>query len=122
MKPKSTRVSIPSATKHRLNEQFGSACAICRETRTATLEIHHIDGDVTNPVFENLLLVCATCHSEFSRGTKNPDDAKFFKRMGELGLLPPRMDAPAVNATGPVVNGGINNGVIGQNMALRQIC
>lgn len=114
MSARPKRAPIPASTKHLLNEQCGTACAICRETKTSMLEIHHIDGDVKNPELGNLLILCASCHAEFSRGTKSEADAKMFKRMAETGHLLPRRDARTSSAD--VVNHGPNHGVMGQQV------
>ncbi|MES2437445.1 MAG: HNH endonuclease [Verrucomicrobiota bacterium] len=114
MSAKSKRAPIPASTKHLLNEQCGTACAICRETKTSMLEIHHIDGDVRNPELGNLLILCASCHAEFSRGTKSEADAKMFKRMAETGHLLPRRDSRPPSAD--VVNHGPNHGVMAQQV------
>lgn len=117
---KQRRAPIRAATKHQLYDQFDSACAVCRTTVSAKLEIHHIDGDTQNPMLENLLLVCGGYHNEFTRGTKNEADARMFKRMAETGFLPPRQDREQPGGV-RVVNKGENSGVMGGTVNIGSI-
>lgn len=120
MSGKQRRAPIAAATKHLLNDQFASACGMCRETKTSKLDIHHIDGDVRNPTLDNLLLICAGCHAEFTRGTKSEADARMFKRMAETGHLPPRKDAVTSNGC-DVVNHGTNQGIMGRTVNIGKV-
>lgn len=83
-----------------------SACADCRDSTPSKLEFHHIDGDRSNSSYENLLVVCAGCHSEFTRGTKSEADAMLLKRMAEAGRLSPRKGSE------PKISVGSNSGVV----------
>lgn len=89
MKPK--RKSIPKAIEHQVREQCGQACAnpTCRKWSTATHELHHINGDRSCSVVENLILLCANCHSEEKQGVISPAQVMTWKRMAEFGYLPP---------------------------------
>ena len=119
---KRKRAPIKAATKHLLNDQFGSACAICRDGTSAKLEIHHIDGDAQNPTLENLLILCGGCHNEFTIGTKSEADARMFKRMAETGFLPPRKDHPNFpEASSKVVNTGTNNGFMAEKIHIKNL-
>jgi 5-methylcytosine-specific restriction endonuclease McrA len=52
--------------KHLIRER-GHRCEKCLTEMwfddMITLEVHHIDGDRTNNVYENLQLLCPNCHS-----------------------------------------------------------
>jgi hypothetical protein len=116
------RAPIKAATKHLLNDQFKSACAVCRDATSAKLEIHHIDGDTQNPTFENLMILCGGCHNEFTLGTKNEADARMFKRMAETGHLAPRKDIHILaRPGGQFVNKGINNGVMADVVHIKNL-
>lgn len=108
---KKKRAPISATTKHLLNDQFESACAVCRDSTSAKLEIHHIDGDTQNPSLENLLIVCGGCHNEFTLGTKTEADARMFKRMAETGYLPSRK-GKKTQPKSKVVNKGTNSGLM----------
>lgn len=119
---KKKRAPISATTKHLLNDQFESACAVCRDPTSAKLEIHHIDGDTQNPSLENLLIVCGGCHNEFTLGTKNEADARMFKRMGETGHLPPRKGMRMkIQAESKLVNKGTNNGVMANTVNIGKL-
>jgi hypothetical protein len=86
---KTKRQSIPKAVEHQLREQCGQACANpdCRKSNTATHELHHIDNDRSRSVLENLILLCANCHSEEQQGIISPAKIDMWKRMAEFGYL-----------------------------------
>jgi hypothetical protein len=116
------RAPIKAATKHALNDQFGAACAVCRDGTSAKLEIHHIDGDTQNPTLENLMILCGGCHNEFTIGTKNEADARMYKRMAETGHLAPRKDQhKAPEATENFVNKGTINGVMAREVHIKNL-
>lgn len=89
MNPK--RKPIPKAVEHQVREQCGQACAnpACRKWNTATHELHHIDGDRSQSIVGNLILLCANCHSEEQQGTISAEKIMIWKQMAESGYLPP---------------------------------
>ena len=50
----------------RVFQEASSRCSFCSEAEVSSLEIHHIDGNPSNNAIENLLLVCASCHSKIT--------------------------------------------------------
>ena len=52
-----------------IHEKYNFSCAICSwdkenpYTNKKTLEIDHIDGDPSNNIESNLILLCPNCHS-----------------------------------------------------------
>lgn len=52
--------------KHLLEEK-GNVCELCClslwQNNPIPLEVHHVDGDRTNNLFENLKLLCPNCHA-----------------------------------------------------------
>lgn len=121
---KSNRKAIPKATEHQIREQCGQACAnpACRKWNTATHELHHIDGDRSRSVVENLILLCANCHSEEQHGILSPAQVMTWKRMAEFGYLPPPAgQAPLLR---PIMRD--NNGVVAErlhveNLTIKQV-
>lgn len=89
---KTKRQSVPKAVEHQVREQCGQACANpeCRKWNTATHELHHIDGDRSRSVLENIILLCANCHSEEQQGVISPAQIIMWKRMAEFGYLGPQ--------------------------------
>ena len=103
---KGKRSPIKAHIKHSLMDECDSACAECRATKQSTLEFHHIDGDRSWSVYENLIVLCSSCHSEFSRGGKSEADALLLKRMAQAGKLAPRLGSE------PKVSVKFNSGVV----------
>lgn len=62
--------TLPSKTKKLIFQEAQCRCPFCGESDVAVLEIHHItertDGGSNDP--ENLILVCANCHSKITCG------------------------------------------------------
>ena len=58
------RTRLSKVLEKRIYQEAGSKCAFCSEGNVTILEIHHIDFDRENNAFENLLLVCPTCHAK----------------------------------------------------------
>ena len=106
---KSNRKAIPKATEHQVREQCGQACAnpACRKWNTATHELHHIDGDRSRSVIENLILMCANCHSEEGQGIISTAQVMTWKRMAEFGYLPPPAGHEPVSRTTMRDNHGV---------------
>lgn len=116
------RAPIKSAVKHQLNDQFASACAVCRDGISAKLEIHHIDGDTQNSAIENLMILCGGCHNEFTLGTRNEADARMYKRMAETGLLPSRKGEDRQPKAGDTItNNGTNTGAMAGTMHVENL-
>jgi hypothetical protein len=90
-KMKPTRRKPTKSIEHQVREECGQACAnpTCREWSTASHEIHHIDGDRSNTVKTNLLLLCGTCHNKEKAGVISEADVRMWKRMAEANMLPP---------------------------------
>ena len=107
MKP--NRKAIPKATEHQVREQCRQACAnpACRKWNSATHELHHIDGDRSRSVIENLILLCANCHSEEGQGVISPSQVMTWKRMAEFGYLPQPAEQAPVSRTTMRDNNGV---------------
>lgn len=73
-----------------IKEKYDNKCARCGWnevnpfTKTAPLEIEHIDGNYTNNIEENLILLCPNCHSLTStykganKGNGRKERKKYF--------------------------------------------
>ena len=62
------RIKIPSKIRSRLQKEINSKCPWCKNTEVEYFEIHHIDENPENNIEENLILVCANCHTKITRG------------------------------------------------------
>lgn len=60
---KKSRVGIPSDMCTEVMFASDRTCCVCRE-RGKTLQIHHIDEDPSNNIFENLSVLCLECHND----------------------------------------------------------
>jgi hypothetical protein len=62
-----TEYKQAGSVKRQLLKVRGNQCELCRleswRDRPIVVELHHIDGDRTNNVPENLQLLCPNCHS-----------------------------------------------------------
>jgi len=65
---KKKRITIPAKTKSLLQKEIKSICPFCPSEDVDHFEIHHIDENPSNNQFENLLMLCPTCHSKITKG------------------------------------------------------
>src|SRR5271154_4224155 len=77
------RVKPSKTLEKRVFQQANSQCAFCPEVEATSLQIHHIDENPTNSVIENLLLVCANCHTQITAGVISEADVRLKKRQLE---------------------------------------
>ena len=114
------RKHIPKALGHAVREECKQACANpeCREWSTATHELHHIDGNSSNSIQKNLILLCGSCHNKVEAGICSESDVMVWKRMSESGWLPPpKGQAPA----GPTVTIQTNEGIAGHAVHIDKV-
>lgn len=52
-----------------LQKEIESQCPFCLSKEVDTFEVHHIDETPDNNAFENLIMVCPTCHAKINVGT-----------------------------------------------------
>lgn len=71
-----------------VNRRFHFACAECgsRGTALAPVEVHHIDGNARNNVFENLITLCQECHRKAQAALRAERAARRASRRGSRGL------------------------------------
>ena len=74
------RIRFPRTLEKRVFQEAGSKCAFCPECEVVALKIHHIDADPANNVFDNLVLVCATCHAKITRGVISAETVRLKKQ------------------------------------------
>lgn len=63
MTNRSGRVEIPPDVAGEVLFLADRTCCVCRQ-RSRPVQLHHIDGDPTNSVVENLAVLCFDCHRE----------------------------------------------------------
>ena len=111
--------NIPEKTKKKIFQEANSVCPFCNENDVTALEIHHIyeraQGGDNEP--ENLLLVCANCHSKITYGeiSKSEVIRKKYMLMGKLFEMNP------VNKSGNSVNvsDSVNTGIIANTVNIK---
>jgi hypothetical protein len=74
------RIQVSPRIKAELQRETGSRCALCPDTDVGHFEIHHIDEDPSNDVYENLLLLCRKCHSKLTKNEWPREKAIKIKR------------------------------------------
>ena len=58
-----THYGTGNGYQHLTKEMIKHGCKVCLEKQRFKLTTHHIDGDRTNNVEENLEIVCWNCHA-----------------------------------------------------------
>ena len=109
------RLTLSKTTEKRVFQQAGSICGFCPEHEIASLQVHHLDGDPSNNELDNLLVVCATCHTKITGGLISEADARAKKREVEWlhGQRATRQSSAAVSVN---ITGSNFRGDIAQNI------
>tara|TARA_R110002072_G_scaffold287464_6_gene453186 strand:- start:2628 stop:3380 length:753 start_codon:yes stop_codon:yes gene_type:complete len=63
-----SRKYIPEKVKRILQKEINSECPFCDNTDVDHFQVHHIDEDSSNDFPDNLLMLCAICHSKITKG------------------------------------------------------
>ena len=108
------RKSIPSIIRKKLTQESQSTCPFCGEDDVSTAEFHHIipisEGG-TN-VFENLIYICANCHSRVTQGQIPQSEVSKMKKLLGKGKHPFFKDQATSNVIRADFSKGANQGVI----------
>lgn len=72
---------IPMPMQRKLKEEAGYRCAIPTCGQTAALEMAHIDpwSEVQEHTFDNIIVLCAICHTRYDRGEIPKASMRQFK-------------------------------------------
>lgn len=119
--PKPKRKAFTKALERKLFIEAQSKCPWCNvPLKQGEAEIHHIDGDRSNNVLENLILACRNHHGQIGSGLIPEWEVHLKKQilcnpgvMERLGLAP-KLPAPTVTSA-PIV-GRDNHGIAGQQV------
>lgn len=65
------RIPVPKKMAQKLYEKNANSCCVCKRTGIG-LNLHHIDGDSSNTVEENLAVLCVNEHDAHHRPSKYP--------------------------------------------------
>jgi 5-methylcytosine-specific restriction endonuclease McrA len=77
---KKARTRLSKTLEKRVFQEASSKCAFCPEAEVVSLQIHHIDGAPSNNAFENLILVCASCHTKITSSIISEEAVRLKKR------------------------------------------
>ncbi|MEZ5195255.1 MAG: HNH endonuclease [Bacteroidales bacterium] len=106
--PKKIRKYLTPAMKKRLQAEVHSICPFCPNSDVETFEFHHIDGDRSNTVYKNLIMVCPTCHAKIEKGLIQKSEV--FNKKNNLSMNKKgKIDGIGIN------NNTLNNSFIGNN-------
>jgi 5-methylcytosine-specific restriction endonuclease McrA len=62
-----------------LQKEVNSSCPFCSNDDVDHFQIHHIDENPENNTFENLIMVCAICHSKITKKDIAEAEVKVIK-------------------------------------------
>ncbi len=74
------RKQTPRKIYARLQKEINLRCPFCPSTDVEHFEVHHVDGNRFNDEYENLMLVCPTCHSKIEKGDISRQDVEQKKQ------------------------------------------
>jgi len=74
------RKGVSAKLRRELQKEGDSKCPFCGNDDVAIHEVHHIDENPGNDVFENLIHVCGNCHSKITVGTINRETVVEIKQ------------------------------------------
>lgn len=63
-----SRKKISPKLRAELQKEINSECPFCYDAQVGHFQIHHIDENPENNRAENLLMLCAICHSKITKG------------------------------------------------------
>ena len=108
------RKAVPSIIRKRLTQESQSTCPFCGEDDVATAEFHHIipisEGGTNS--FENLIYICANCHSKVTQGQIPHGEVNKVKKLLGEGKHPFFRDEAAGNVIHADFTKGANLGVV----------
>lgn len=108
------RKSIPSVVRKKVTQESQSSCPFCGEDDVSTAQFHHIkpvaDGGTNS--FENLIYICANCHSKVTNGQISSDEVIRTKEMLATGRHPFAGNRVASNVIHADFTRGTNKGVV----------
>lgn len=102
------RKDPPQRIRALLQKEIDSCCPFCRGEDVDAFQVHHINEQPDDNRFENLLMVCPTCHSKITVGTipRNEVYAKKYELM--MRAQRKKDEASAGNGNGAVNVSGLS--------------
>lgn len=112
------RRKIPEKVRASLQQEVGSICPLCANDDVGHFQVHHIDEDPENYDEENLLMLCAICHSKITKGDISPSEAKGVKR---TLLNYRRLTATQEPSQTNTFSGNVSQPIFGNNNTINNI-
>jgi len=106
------RRPIPARVKALLQQEINSACPFCSSSEVDHFHVHHIDENPANNDFDNLFMMCTTCHSKVTKGDI-PEHEVRREKMTLRNRSPSNITPMPVRLT--TFSGTVNNSVVGDN-------
>lgn len=75
------RQYIPHRTRKLLQKEIHNRCPFCDNVDVEDFEIHHIDGDRSNSIRENLIMLCSHCHTKIENGAISTEEVMNKKKV-----------------------------------------
>jgi len=70
------RTTPTPAMKKKLQAEIDSKCPFCDNLDVEIFEFHHIDGDRSNTIAPNLIMICPNCHSKIDKAIITTEQVK----------------------------------------------
>ncbi|MEK6647060.1 MAG: HNH endonuclease [Candidatus Firestonebacteria bacterium] len=111
--------AIPARTRKLIFQESNSSCPFCSETNVDTLEIHHIyeraNEGGNEP--ENLILVCANCHTSIKNGTISKSEVIAKK----YSLMQNNVSKKEVSSAAKIINftNSVNSGIVADTVNIK---
>lgn len=117
------REHIPSIVKKKLTQESQSTCPFCGEDDVSTSEFHHIIpvSKGGSNAADNLVYICANCHSKVTRGQISQDEVLRVKKILVQGRHPQLKDRGKSNVIHADFRKGSNSGVIANQVGKVEI-
>ncbi|MCX6584567.1 MAG: HNH endonuclease signature motif containing protein [Candidatus Aminicenantes bacterium] len=110
---------ISRNVQKRIFQEANSRCSFCDESEVATLQIHHIKARTEGGgnEIENLILVCANCHTKITSGIITEADILRKKIMLLKGKTEARSSSASQNSI--ILENSSNAGVIANTITIK---
>ena len=108
------RKSIPSFIKKKVTQESQSTCPFCGEDDVSTAQFHHIRPVAEDGLnsLENLVYICANCHSKVTQGQISQGEVVRVKKMLLEGQHPQLKSGSKSNIIHAYFPRGNNTGVV----------
>lgn len=88
------RIKVSPVLRSRLQQEIHSECPFCTEKQVETFEVHHINGNPAENEFENLIMLCSTCHTKIEKFIIKIDEVK--NKKNQLALKSAKVELVSI--------------------------